>query len=114
MGVAEHEFLGGSKSHFLQDLGYLLLLLRIVLDEIVNNPLHPYTRALLEATPVPNPKARREKVNIKGEVISPINPLRRCRFYSRCLMAEDICSRIEPELVDVGGGHVVACHLNQG
>jgi peptide/nickel transport system ATP-binding protein len=83
-------------------------------DEIVNNPLHPYTRALLEATPVPNPKARREKVNIKGEVISPINPPRRCRFYTRCLMAEEICSRLEPELVDVGGGHVVACHLNQG
>jgi len=83
-------------------------------DEIVKNPVHPYTRALLEATPVPNPKARREKVNIKGEVISPINPPRRCRFYTRCLMAEEICSRLEPELVDIGGGHVVACHLNQG
>ncbi|MBL7167528.1 ATP-binding cassette domain-containing protein [Candidatus Bathyarchaeota archaeon] len=83
-------------------------------DEIVNNPIHPYTRALLEATPVPNPKARRGKVNIKGEVISPINPPRRCRFYSRCLLAKEICSRLEPELVDVGNGHVVACHLNQG
>ena len=83
-------------------------------DEIVKNPVHPYTRALLEATPIPNPKARREKVNIKGEVISPINPPRRCRFYSRCLLAKEICSRLEPELVDVGGGHVVACHLNQG
>ncbi len=83
-------------------------------DEIVKNPLHPYTRALLEATPVPNPKARREKINIKGEVISPINPPRRCRFYSRCLQAKEICSRLEPELVDVDNGHVVACHLNQG
>ncbi|MCW3990760.1 MAG: ATP-binding cassette domain-containing protein [Candidatus Bathyarchaeota archaeon] len=83
-------------------------------DEIVKNPSHPYTRALLEATPVPNPKSRKEKVNIKGEVISPINPPRRCRFYTRCLMAEEICSRLEPELVDIGGGHMVACHLNQG
>ena len=83
-------------------------------DEIVKNPVHPYTRALLEATPVPNPRARKEKINIKGEVISPINPPRRCRFYTRCLMAKEICSRLEPELVDVGGGHVVACHLNQG
>jgi oligopeptide/dipeptide ABC transporter ATP-binding protein len=83
-------------------------------DEIVKNPIHPYTRALLEATPVPNPKSRKDKIGIKGEVISPINPPRRCRFYTRCLMAEDICSRLEPELVDIGGGHVVACHLNQG
>ncbi len=83
-------------------------------DEIVKNPIHPYTRALLEATPVPNPKSRKDKIGIKGEVISPINPPRRCRFYTRCLMAKDICSRLEPELVDIGGGHVVACHLNQG
>ncbi|MBL7079608.1 ATP-binding cassette domain-containing protein [Candidatus Bathyarchaeota archaeon] len=81
-------------------------------DDIVKNPVHPYTRALLEATPVPNPRARKEKINIKGEVISPINPPRRCRFYTRCLMAKEICSRLEPELVDIGGGHVVACHLN--
>jgi len=82
-------------------------------DEIVKNPVHPYTRALLEATPVPNPKSRKEKVSIKGEVISPINPPRRCRFYTRCLIAKEICSRLEPELVDIGGGHMVACHLNQ-
>jgi len=81
-------------------------------DEIVKNPVHPYTRALLEATPVPNPAARKEKVNITGEVTSPINPPRRCRFYSRCLVAKDICSKLEPELVDIGGGHMVACHLN--
>jgi oligopeptide/dipeptide ABC transporter ATP-binding protein len=80
-------------------------------DEIVKNPVHPYTKALLEATPVPNPRARKEKVNIKGEVISPINPPQRCRFYSRCLEAKEICGKIEPELVDIGGGHFVACHL---
>lgn len=80
-------------------------------DEIVNNPSHPYTRALLEATPIPNPKARKEKVSIKGEVLSPINPPARCRFYSRCLEAKEICGKLEPELVDIGGGHMVACHF---
>ena len=82
-------------------------------DEIVRRPIHPYTRALIEATPVPDPSMRREKVGIKGEVLSPINPPKRCRFYTRCLLAEESCSRLEPELVDVGGGHMVACHLNQ-
>jgi len=82
-------------------------------DEIVRNPVHPYTRALLEATPVPNPAARRDRVGIKGEVVSPINPPRRCRFYSRCLEAKEICGKLEPELVDVGGGHLVACHINK-
>jgi oligopeptide/dipeptide ABC transporter ATP-binding protein len=82
-------------------------------DEIVMNPVHPYTRALLEATPVPNPAARRDRVDIKGEVVSPINPPRRCRFYSRCLEAKEICGKLEPELVDVGGGHLVACHFNK-
>jgi len=80
-------------------------------DEIVRNPLHPYTKALIEATPVPDPSSRKEKVNIKGEVLSPINPPRRCRFYTRCIASQEICSRLEPELVDVGGGHMVACHF---
>jgi len=82
-------------------------------DEIVRNPVHPYTRALLEATPVPNPASRRDKVNIKGEVVSPINPPMRCRFYTRCLEAKEICGKLEPELVDIGGGHLVACHMNK-
>jgi len=81
-------------------------------DEIVKNPQHPYTRALLEATPIPNPEARKDKVGIKGEVVSPINPPKRCRFYTRCLEAKEICGRLEPELVDIGGGHLVACHFD--
>jgi len=80
-------------------------------DEIIRNPIHPYTKALIEATPVPDPSSRKEKVHIKGEVMSPINPPKRCRFYPRCLEAKEICSRLEPELVDVGKGHLVACHL---
>lgn len=80
-------------------------------DEIVQNPVHPYTRALLEATPVPNPKAKRSHVNIKGEVTSPINPPKQCRFYKRCLEAKEICGKLEPELADIGNGHLVACHF---
>ncbi|MCW3979061.1 MAG: ATP-binding cassette domain-containing protein [Candidatus Bathyarchaeota archaeon] len=82
-------------------------------DEIVRNPVHPYTRALMEATPVPDPSARKDKVNIKGEVVSPINPPRRCRFYARCIYGKEACSRLEPELVDIGGGHLVACHMDR-
>jgi oligopeptide/dipeptide ABC transporter ATP-binding protein len=80
-------------------------------DDIVRRPIHPYTQALIEATPVPDPAMRKGKVNIKGEVLSPINPPRRCRFYTRCLAAKEICSKLEPELVDVGDGHLVACHI---
>jgi oligopeptide/dipeptide ABC transporter ATP-binding protein len=80
-------------------------------DDIVRRPIHPYTRALIEATPVPDPAMRKGRVNIKGEVLSPINPPRRCRFYTRCLAAKEICSKLEPELVDVGDGHLVACHI---
>lgn len=80
-------------------------------DEIVKNPVHPYTRALLEATPVPNPQRKKDTINIKGEVTSPINPPKRCRFYSRCLEAKEMCGNLEPELVDIGNGHFVACHF---
>ena len=79
-------------------------------DEIVRNPIHPYTKALFEATPVPDPSSRKGKISIKGEVMSPINPPKRCRFYPRCLKADEICSKLEPKLVDVGDGHLVACH----
>ena len=79
-------------------------------DEIVKNAVHPYTKALIEATPVPNPSARKNKINIKGEVTSPINPPKRCRFFARCIYSSEICAKIEPELVDIGGGHMVACH----
>lgn len=81
-------------------------------DEIIKNPVHPYTRALLEATPVPNPQARKDKVNILGEITSPINPPNRCRFYKRCKEAKEICGNLEPELVDIGSGHMVACHFD--
>ena len=81
------------------------------IDKIVYEPLHPYTKALMAAVPVPDPTSRRTKVVIKGEIPSPINPPSGCRFHTRCPeIMGDICRRKEPPLVDVGGGHYVACH----
>jgi len=80
--------------------------------ELYGNPLHPYTKLLISATPVPNPKSARtrERVVAKGEVPSPIDLPSGCRFHPRCPYI-NTCATIEPELKDAGGGHLVACHL---
>jgi peptide/nickel transport system ATP-binding protein len=81
-------------------------------EKIVYEPLHPYTRALITAVPVPDPAAKRSEAVIKGEIPSPINPPSGCRFHTRCpSYIGDICRTKEPELLDVGGEHYVACHL---
>jgi len=81
-------------------------------DDLVKNPLHPYTEALLQAVPVPDPTAKRIKVVIKGEIPSPINPPSGCRFHTRCpKYLGDICREKEPQLVEVEKGHFVACHI---
>ncbi len=79
--------------------------------ELYDNPLHPYTRALLSAIPIPNPRLEktRERIILKGEVPSPINPPPGCHFHPRCQMAIDECSKERPVLRDIGGGHFVAC-----
>lgn len=80
-------------------------------EMIFSKPKHPYTVALLSAIPIPNPKVKRNRVELKGEVPSPINPPSGCRFHPRCPLAKDVCRGIEPEMVDMGFGHLVACHL---
>jgi len=80
-------------------------------EELYKNPLHPYTRFLLDSVLVPNPRRRRKHEILKGEVPSPINPPPGCRFHPRCPYAMDICRKEFPELVDVGRKHQVACHL---
>jgi oligopeptide/dipeptide ABC transporter ATP-binding protein len=79
--------------------------------ELYENPLHPYTRALLSAIPIPDPRVEktRTRIVLKGEVPSPVNPPPGCHFHPRCNMAIDECSQQRPELRDVGNGHYVAC-----
>lgn len=79
--------------------------------ELYRNPLHPYTMALVSAIPIPDPKHKRERIILEGDVPSPFNPPPGCRFHTRCPRALERCHVEAPELRDVGGGHLVACHL---
>lgn len=79
--------------------------------ELFDNPLHPYTRALMSAIPIPNPNIKKERIILKGDVPSPINPPSGCRFHTRCYMATEECSRIEPQLREIKPDHFVSCHL---
>jgi peptide/nickel transport system ATP-binding protein len=81
------------------------------LEDVYRETRHPYTEALLAAVPVPDPRFRRTTAMPRGEIPNPINPPSGCRFHPRCPIAEAICSREEPQLVEVTGGHLVACHL---
>ncbi|MDQ7827654.1 MAG: dipeptide ABC transporter ATP-binding protein [Armatimonadota bacterium] len=80
-------------------------------DELFTNPQHPYTEALLSAVPIPDPAIRRERIILPGDVPSPVNPPRGCRFHTRCLYAQESCRIEDPPLLDVGGGHLVACPI---
>ncbi|MDI6771198.1 MAG: dipeptide ABC transporter ATP-binding protein [bacterium] len=78
-------------------------------EEIFANPQHPYTEALLSAVPIPDPGMRRERIILPGDVPSPSNPPKGCRFHTRCLYAVESCRVNEPPMVDVADGHYVAC-----
>jgi oligopeptide/dipeptide ABC transporter ATP-binding protein len=80
-------------------------------EELYKNPLHPYTQALLSAIPMPNPRLRRQRIVLKGEVPSPLNPPSGCRFHTRCPLAFDRCKVEEPVFEEKGRDHWVACHL---
>jgi oligopeptide/dipeptide ABC transporter ATP-binding protein len=79
--------------------------------DIFARPLHPYTRALLSAIPVPDPETKREKIILSGDVPNPINPPAGCRFHPRCPHVRDICRTVEPTLQEADSrGRTVACH----
>lgn len=79
--------------------------------ELFTDAMHPYTQALISAVPVPNPDYKKERIILKGDVPSPANPPKGCRFHPRCSKVIKICSEIEPKLVEIKKGHFCACHL---
>jgi peptide/nickel transport system ATP-binding protein/oligopeptide transport system ATP-binding protein len=80
-------------------------------DDLYDDPLHPYTQALMSAIPVPDPTLKRQRIILEGDVPSPLNPPTGCRFHTRCPLAYDKCSQEEPPFKDYGKEHYAACWL---
>ena len=100
--------------HFSDDIAVMYLgrlIEKAPSDELFAHPMHPYTEALLSAIPIPSLHNRKERIIMKGEITSPINPPRACRFAGRCPHATERCFSEEPKLLDQGNGHSVACFL---
>jgi len=81
-------------------------------EELFDHPRHPYTRALIAAAPLPDPRAKRERIVLEGDVPSPLRPPAGCRFHTRCPLAFERCRNEEPQLRPAGLGHSFACHLD--
>lgn len=101
-------------NHFSDDIAVMYLgklVEKANTEALFSEPMHPYTKALLSAIPIPNLRVKKERIILKGEISSPIDPKPVCRFASRCPYACDICREKEPALTEVKPGHFVACHL---
>ena len=83
-------------------------------EDIFNNPLHPYTKALFSAVPNPDPTVKMERIKLEGDIPSPANPPKGCRFHTRCPYAKEVCKHITPEYREYEPGHFAACHLLDG
>jgi oligopeptide/dipeptide ABC transporter ATP-binding protein len=81
------------------------------IQEVMTNPVHPYTKALLSVIPVPNPRLRHKRVILQGDPPNPINLPSGCRFHPRCPLAFERCPQVDPRLMPVGEGHEAACLL---
>ena len=80
-------------------------------EELYANPLHPYTQALLSAVPVPDPEVKRQRIILPGNIPSPINAPKGCKFHTRCFKCMDICKEVAPPRIQVGENHYLYCHL---
>ena len=80
-------------------------------EDIFSEPLHPYTKALFSAIPNPNPDVKMNRIVLNGDIPSPVNPPKGCRFHTRCPYATEKCSQVTPEYKEYGDGHFAACHL---
>ena len=83
-------------------------------EQLYKNPIHPYTKALLSAIPIPEPDLKRDRIIIQGDVPNPSDPPPGCHFHKRCPYAKPECSEVMPEYVEVEKGHMVLCHLAGG
>ncbi|MCB0096207.1 MAG: ABC transporter ATP-binding protein, partial [Caldilineaceae bacterium] len=80
-------------------------------EELLRNPKHPYTEALVSAVPPADPDIQMQRIILEGDVPSPVNPPAGCVFHPRCRYAKDICKQEEPQLIEIKPGHHVSCHL---
>ncbi len=103
-------------NHFSDDIAVMYLgkmVEKAPAEELFAHPTHPYTKALLSAIPVPDLRYKQDRILLKGEIASPVNPPDQCRFHKRCYMACEQCKGKEPSLVEMTPNHFVACHLCQ-